>query len=270
MSAADALPAAGGWRRYRWLFISLAERELKNRYAGSTGGLLWALVHPLLLLGIYALVFSLVFKVSIPELGERPFVIFVALGLWPWLAFQESVQRGLQSVVANAGLVKKVAFPHEVLVYAATSATFALHGGGCLLVLGCVAIVDGGLHLAGLPVMFAMWGVLFVLANALALLLAAVQVFVRDLDQFVPSLMMVLFYATPVLYPLSLLSSPLREAMSLNPLTHFIAPGRDTLLWGMAAWDWEITLLAWLIAPVLFWLARRVFLRLSPHFEDFV
>jgi ABC-type polysaccharide/polyol phosphate export permease len=270
MSAAYALPAASGWRRYRWLFISLAERELKNRYAGSTGGLLWALVHPLLLLGIYALVFSLVFKVNIPELGERPFVMFVAFGLWPWLAFQEGVQRGLQSVVANAGLVKKVAFPHEVLVYAATSATFAVHGAGCVLVLLCFAVFDGGLFLSGLPVMLAMWFFLFVLANALALVLAAVQVFVRDLDQFVPSLMMVLFYATPVLYPLSMLSSPLREVMEFNPLTHFVAPGRDTLLWGAASQAWGMTLLVWALAPLLFWLARRVFLRLSPHFEDFV
>lgn len=260
----------GGLRRYRWLFLSLAERELKNRYAGSTGGLLWALVHPLLLLGIYALVFSLVFRVQIPNLGERPFVIFVALGLWPWLAFQEGAQRGLQSVVANAGLVKKVAFPHEVLVYASTSATFAVHGAGCLLVLLCIALFDGALHPLGLPVMLLMWGTLFVLANALALLLAAVQVFIRDLDQFVPSLMMVLFYATPVLYPLSLLSPPLREVMAFNPLAYFVAPGRDALLWGVAGQDWGKTALLWTAAPLLFWLARRVFLRLSPHFEDFV
>lgn len=270
MSLVASPQATSGWRRHRWLFLSLAERELKNRYAGSTGGLLWALVHPLLLLGIYALVFRLVFRVQIPELGDRPFVIFVALSLWPWLAFQEAVQRGLQSVVANAGLVKKVAFPHELLVYASTSATFAVQGAGCLLVLLCLALLDGGFYLAGLPVMIAMWLVLFVLANGLALGLAAVQVFVRDLDQFIPSLMMVLFYATPVLYPLSLLSSPLREAMAFNPLAYFVSPGRDTLLWSASAVDWLPVLIAWLMAPLVFWLARRVFLRLSPHFEDFV
>lgn len=255
--------------QHRWLFLALTEREVKNRYIGSVGGLLWAFLHPLLLLAIYGLVFRLVFKVSIPELGERPFVEFVALGLWPWLAFQESVQRGTQAIQNNASLVKKVAFPHELLVYAATTATFAIHMTGFGLVLLSLAVIGIGFSGGGvLPGLLSLL-LLFVLANALALVCAALQVFLRDLDQFLPSVFMVLFYATPILYPVTMLPDGLRDAMAWNPLVYFVSPLRDALLFGQADPGW-VALLAWGLAPPVFVFGRWLFMRLSPHFEDFV
>lgn len=255
--------------QHRWLFLALTEREIKNRYIGSAGGLLWAFLHPLLLLGIYGLVFRLVFKVSIPELGERPFVEFVALGLWPWLAFQESVQRGTQVIQNNASLVKKVAFPHELLVYATTTATFAIHMAGFAVVLLVLALVGQGFSYGGIGSGLLSLLLLFVLANALALSFAAFQVFLRDLDQFMPSVFMVLFYATPILYPLSLLPEMLRDAMAWNPLVYFISPLRDALIFGSPSFGaTEFLILA--ASPVVFLGGRWLFMRLSPHFEDFV
>ena len=255
--------------QHRWLFLAFTEREIKNRYIGSVGGLLWAFLHPLLLLAIYGLVFRLVFKVSIPELGDRPFVEFVALGLWPWLAFQESVQRGTQAIQANASLVKKVAFPHELLVYAATTATFAIHMAGFSLVLIVLAAVGNGFSSSGvLPGLLSLL-LLFILANALALAFAALQVFLRDLDQFLPSVFMVFFYATPILYPVTMLPDSLREVMLWNPLVYFVSPLRDALIFGQSGLGGS-GLLAWGTVPLVFLLGRWLFLRLSPHFEDFV
>ncbi len=254
---------------HRWLFLAFTEREVKNRYIGSVGGLLWAFLHPLLLLAIYGLVFRLVFKVSIPELGERPFVEFVALGLWPWLAFQESVQRGTQAIQANASLVKKVAFPHELLVYAATTATFAIHMAGFGLVLAILALLGKGFSSSGAGFGLLSLLLLFVLANALALACAALQVFLRDLDQFLPSVFMVFFYATPILYPVTLLPDSLREIMAWNPLVYFVSPLRDALIFGQKTLGWP-ELMAWSAVPLVFLLGRWLFLRLSPHFEDFV
>lgn len=266
--AIPAVPKSHLWQ-HRWLFLALTEREVKNRYIGSVGGLLWALLHPLLLLAIYGLVFRLVFKVSIPELGERPFVEFVALGLWPWLAFQESVQRGTQAIQANASLVKKVAFPHELLVYAATTATFAIHMAGFALVLLTLALFGSGFSVGGVAFGLLSLLLLFVLANALALACAALQVFLRDLDQFLPSVFMVLFYATPILYPVTMLPEPLRGIMLCNPLVYFVSPLRDALLFGRVDIGWA-ELFAWVAAPLALLCGRWLFMRLSPHFEDFV
>lgn len=235
---------------------------------GSMGGWLWAILHPLLLLTIYTMVFRIIFRVEIPQLGEHPFVAFVAVALWPWLAFQEGVQRGVQAIQANSALVRKVSFPHELLVYAAVTGTFAVQLAGYLLVLVVLAIFGGGLSamvLSIVPILL----LLYVLALACALFGATLQVFLRDLDQLLGPLFMVLFYATPVLFPMSMLPSWLQDILAFNPLVQFIEPIRQLALFG----QWSpsfFTFASWLATLFLFVMAVRFFRRLSPHFEDFV
>lgn len=255
--------------RHRALLQAFIGREIRSRYIGSSAGIFWALIHPLLLLGLYALVFSTIFKVALPELGERRFVEFVAVALWPWLAFQESVQRGLQAVVANAALVKKVAFPPELLVFGVVTGTFIVHVIGYALVLLLLAILGHGLHIAGIVGAFVLLALLLVFSLSIAMPLAAMQTVARDTDQFMAPIFTVLFYATPILYPLTLVPDWLRQGMQLNPLLYFVQPIRDLLLTGRYALDWQ-TLLVWMLVPVLFIVGYQFFLRLAPHFEDFL
>lgn len=255
--------------RHRALLQAFIGREIRSRYIGSIAGIFWALIHPLLLLGLYALIFSTIFKVALPELGERRFVEFVAVALWPWLAFQESVQRGLQAVVANAALVKKVAFPPELLVYGAVMGTFIVHMIGYLIVLALLAILGHGLHAIGIVGALVLLVLLLVLSLSIALPLAAMQTLARDTDQFMAPVFIVLFYTTPILYPLASVPEWLGRGMAWNPLLYFVQPIRDLLLTGHYALDWQ-TLVAWALVPVLFVIGYQFFLRLAPHFEDFL
>lgn len=255
--------------QHRWLFVTLLEREIRSRYIGSTGGFIWALVHPLLLLGIYSFVFRSVFRVEFPELGQHPFVAFVAVALWPWMAFQEGVQRGVQAIQANAGLIRKVAFPHELLVYSAVAGSFVVHMTGFVLVLFVLSFFGHGPSLAGLPVAVGMIGLLFALSLGAGLMCAALQVFLRDIDQMLAPTMMVLFYATPILFPSSLVPGWLNQVISFNPLVHFIEPIRSSLLNGSFAIGWP-DLAIWGGTLGFLYFARALFVRLSPHFEDFV
>lgn len=251
------------------IFSALFEREIRGRFVGSIGGWVWTLVHPLLLLAIYALIFRIIFRVQFPQLGQHAFVSFVAVGLWPWLAFQEGVLRGTQAVQANSGLVKKVAFPHELLVYGAVAATFAIHLAGFAVVLAVLALAGQDIVLWGILASLPVLAVLFLLTVALALLCGALQVFLRDLEQVLTPLLMVLFYATPVLYPLSLVPAWLGEAMQFNPLVHFVETIRGLILYGTFRPEWGAVLtLAGVVAALL--VGRTVFRRLSPHFEDFL
>jgi ABC-type polysaccharide/polyol phosphate export permease len=253
--------------RHRWLFLTLIEREIRNRYVGSMAGLFWALVHPLVLLGVYATVFATIFRVQLP--GDRPFTSFVAVALWPWLAFQESVQRGAQAVRVHGSLVRKVAFPHELLVFSAVAATFAVHLAGYVLVLLALALFGGGLAWTGTPQVLAGLLFLFLLALCGALVLGAAEVFVPDLDQFLGPAFMVLFYATPILYPLSIAPDWLRGILAWNPLLYLIEPIRGGLLSGAAAPTWEVWIV-WLGALPALAGGLLLFRRLSPHFEDFL
>jgi len=253
--------------RHRWLLRSLIGREIQNRYVGSIGGFAWALVHPLVLLGIYSVLFQTVFRVKFPELAHHPFIVFMAAAMWPWLAFAEGLSRGTQAVVANAPLVKKVAFPHELLVYAAVIASFAVYASGYALVLVVLWAIGISLHGWMLPWVLAYMLLLLIMASGLALAFSAVQAFVRDFEQLLGQVLSVLFFLTPILYPISMVPPALQVWMQANPLVHIVEPLRQALLFGAVP---GATPLLLSMAGVLlaFAAGRWMFLRLSPYFED--
>jgi ABC-type polysaccharide/polyol phosphate export permease len=254
----------GSW----WLFVRFAQREVTNRFAGSLLGGAWAFVHPLALLLIFSFVFTTVFKVRAVGDGATPFVVFLALALWPWLAFSESVSRASASVVANGALVKKIPFAHALVVYAAVAASFAVQLLGYLLVLAYLALFGTvALRAGGLPLVAFSLLALATLATGLGLLLGAVHVFVRDLEQGLGHALALLFYLSPILYSASMLPAWLQSVMLLNPVAVLLEAARAGLLQGRAlpgGAEW----LAALFCVAVFLLGRVVFRRLSPHFEE--
>ena len=253
--------------RSRWLFLQFTSREVTNRFAGSVLGGLWAFVHPLALLLVYGLVFSAVFSVRLPAAAGSSYLVFVAVALWPWLAFQEAVLRGTAAVTANAALVKKVPFAHALLVYAAVTASFAIHLFGYAIVLGVLALRGDSLHWQALPAVFLCVLILYLLATGLALLLSAVHVFVRDIEQGLAHFMALLFYLTPILYGGAMVPEWLRSFMGVNPLAHVFESLRSALLTGSAQLGWYVPL-AGLFAIAVLLLGRSVFNRASPRFEE--
>ncbi len=253
----------------RWLFVNFLRREISNRYIGSVSGLFWILLQPLALLAIYWFVFAVVFRVNIPELQGRGFIEFVALGLWPWLAFQESLQRGAMSIQGAAGLIKKVSFPHELLVYGSIVSTYLIHLSGFLLVLLVMRLGGKEIHFLALPaaMVILLFQVLF--TSGLAMLFSALQVFLRDVEHLLSPLLMIWFYATPVLYTTSMVPEQIRHVMALNPMALFIAGVRDAMMHGVVNVSWHAVIIA-VGSIALFAFGRFVFRRLSPHFEDFL
>ena len=253
--------------RNRALARNFFRRELTSRYLGSVSGLAWALVHPLALLAVYHFVFTTVFRAT--GFAGQSFLAFVAVALWPWLAAQEALQRGTVSLNGYAGLIRKVAFPHEIVVYASVAATLALQFAGYLAVLVVLCVAGEPIHLEGLVVAIPLWCILAVAVTGFALLLASLQVFVRDVEHVLMPVLMILMYLTPILYPLTLVPESLRPWVAANPFGWLVGRLRDALLDGRLALQWSDAVAA-LIALVVFAAGRAVFRRLSPHFEDFV
>ena len=268
--AALAAASAAGVQdllRQRALFVNFFRRELVSRYLGSVSGLAWAFLHPLALLGVYHFVFTTVFRAG--PMNGKSFLLFVAIALWPWLAAQEALQRGTVSIGGYAGLIRKVAFPHELVVYASVAATLGLQFAGYLAVLVVLFLFGEPVRFAGLPLAILLWLVMGLAVTGVALALSSLQVFIRDIEHILLPVLMILMYLTPILYPLSLVPESVRPWVAANPFGYLVDRLRDALLEGRVAPSWGDAVAA-VTAVALFLGGRWVFLRLSPYFEDFV
>jgi ABC-2 type transport system permease protein len=265
----------GVWRR-RELLGLLVRRDLRARYKGSTLGILWSLIKPLAQLLIFYFAIGQILGAArlIPS-----FAIFVFIGLTAWTLFTEIVTNGTSSIVGNGALIKKVSLPREIFPLAST--------GGALVNLGVQLIVLLGAMLAigEFPVTAELlWIVpalllIVVYGTALAILLAAANVYFRDFQHLVEVVLIVGFWASPIVYSFSFLSSLelgwLRELYLANPVTLGIL-GMQRALWVAGAGDpanWPPQLglrilIAFLVSLVLLWLSQRVFARLQGNFAQ--
>lgn len=261
--------SAAGPARWGWLLLSFTRRELAVRYAGSVWGFAWSLLHPLAQLAIYAFVFSQVFRVAVPEgYPGTSYTAFVAVALWPWIMFSEGLSRAMGSIGANAGLIRKVAFPHRLLVYASLLACCAIHLVGFVAVLVVLKATGNPVHLSGVPAALVLLVPYMLLAAGVGAALAALHTLLRDVEHVVQVVLTVLFYASPILYPAALIPKAIEAWVRFNPLAWFSERMREILLQGsgLVAGD-----LAWASACLAVFVAAMWFFdRLSPSFEDFL
>ncbi|MEO8101638.1 MAG: ABC transporter permease [Betaproteobacteria bacterium] len=244
------------------------EREIFARFSGSALGFLWALIGPLLLLAIYSFVFGQLFQQRLGDLGTESYTLFVAIALWPWMMFSDGVLRAMQSIQTNASLVKKVAFPHLLLVLAAVNSVFLLHLAGYVTVMAALAVAGIPIRLGGIPLALLAIATLYFIALGVGAVLAALQTLLRDVEQAVTPAMMMLHYLTPVLYPITLIPQEYRQWFTWNPLAYLMQRLRDGLLLGQGMQFSDIGML--LTGIVIAVLGVAFFSRLSPYFEDFL
>jgi ABC-type polysaccharide/polyol phosphate export permease len=226
-------------------------------------------VQPLAQLAIFAFVFSQIFRAGVPaEFPGVSYTTFVAVALWPWIMFSESIQRGMVSITANAGLIRKVALPNQLFVYSPVLACYAVHLAGFVGILAVLLAAGEKVRLAGLPYALVLLAACMLLTTGVTLVLAALQTLLKDVEHGTHIVLQVIFYATPILYPLSLVPVTFRETLRWNPLAYLSERMRDILLagGGPAAGDLAMALACVAVFAAGLW----VFNRLSPHFEDFV
>jgi len=223
--------------RHRLLVQSLVNRELKARYRGSMLGFLWSFLNPLMLMGVYSLVFKVYMRVE----GIDNYAIFVFCGLLPWLWFSSSILEGTNSIIAGAPLVKKVLFPAEILpitVVLSNLVHFLLGLPILLLFLLCSSLAFPAAHIvAMIPVVF----VQLVFTIGLVLLLSALSVHYRDISQILANIMTLWFFLSPIIYSMDQVrqmlahrySAPVELAIlstyHLNPMAHIIEAYQDVL-----------------------------------------
>ncbi|MCB1553187.1 MAG: ABC transporter permease [Xanthomonadales bacterium] len=243
-------------------------QDFEERFTGNVVGTAWALVLPLLQLGLFGLLFVHVFNARAPQdLGAISYLAFLALAMWPWFAFSEAVGRAATALVDHAGLLGKVAIPYWQLVLARVVVAFAMHGVGFVLVVLVLAFNGDAIAWSHLPWLLLPWTLLFVVACCMALGLATLNVFVRDVAQIVPYLMTAMMFSAPIFFALSALPEFVSRWLQLNPVTWPIGTIRQIALGAPWPAGFVVGLTS---ATAVSLLGIATYLRLRRHVEDFL
>lgn len=249
---------------YRELLYFLTWRDVKVRYKQTILGAAWAILQPLLTMVIFTILFG---RLAGMPSDNVPYPIFAYAGLLPWTFFANAVSNSSSSLVGNSHLITKVYFPRFIVPGAAV----------------CAALVDFGIAFIALAGLMLYYGIapnmnivllpyLVILTTLLALsvglLLSALNVKYRDIRYVLPFLIQIWMFASPIIYPPSLVPENWRWVLSLNPLTGIINGFRAALLNG--AIDWKSLATSTLITIVLLIYSAYAFRRVEKTFADLV
>lgn len=253
--------------KQRELAIEMTRREFSERYAGQMLGVVWGFAHPLIMIGVYLFVFTYVFRPQVDPSAERTtFAVYLLAGLVPWMGLAEALNKGTQAITGNANLVKQVIFPLEVLPTKSVIATFVNQ----LILLACV-MVYAAIEAGGVPWTFALAPALFGLQLmqmlGLAMILASLGAFSRDLKDVVQVFCLVNIYLIPVLYFPDWLPGAASWLLYLNPFTYQTLCYQDALYHGHVAHPWAWAAFA-LMSVGLLGVGYRVFSKLRHYFGN--
>jgi lipopolysaccharide transport system permease protein len=262
-----------GWRaldlrevwRYRELAYILARRDVQVRYKQTVLGIAWALLQPLVAMAIFTVFFGNL--VGVPSDGF-PYPLFAYAGLLPWTYFANATSNSSESLVANTNLISKVYFPRLIIPLAGVGSGLVdlAIGFALFVVLLAVYGVHATLNLALIPLLV----VLVVLAAlSVGVWLSALDVQYRDVRYAIPFLIQAWLYATPVVYPASIVPAQFRAIYGLNPMAGVIEGFRWALL---GSTELDVPLLCVSLAVIVGLLVSGLFYfkRMERNFADVI
>ena len=206
---------------YRELLKNNVKKEIRGKYKKSVLGVLWTFLNPLLQLAVYAFIFPLILKNA-----QENYLIFVCAGLIPWTFFTTAISQSTWTVVGNSNIVKKVYFPREILpISVVTSAMVNFLISTIIIITFCFIYGLGlSIYIVFYPIILI---IQYILQLGIAFILSAATVYFRDLEHFVQIILMLMFYATPIVYSGDSIPDAFKSIIYLNPMAHIIEGYRD-------------------------------------------
>lgn len=244
------------------LFVleTLVTKDFKLKYRRSVLGILWSVLNPLLMMCVLAAVFSYMFRFNIEN-----FPLYLILGQIMFDFMNRSTSQAMSSIIEAQSLIKKVriekmVFPLEKTMFELVNFAISLIAVACVMVYFQVA-----------PSIHALWCVplvtllVFIFSAGLGLLISALSVFFRDVMHLWGVVLTAWTYATPLFYPVDLLSGFMRQLMEFNPMYHYITMFRDVMMWNTCPSGTEI-LIGAVMAIITFAIGFAVFRKSESKF----
>ena len=236
------LQRTSGWRalnlrevwEYRELLYFFVWRDVKVRYKQTFLGIAWVLIRPILSVAVFSIIFG---KLARLPSDELPYPLFVLAGTIPWTYFSGALSAGSSSIVANSHMITKVYFPRLVIPLASIMACLVDVAISFLLILGMMAWYGITPPLSAIWVLPLLFLLTAVVSLGTSLWLGALNVTYRDVGNAVPFLLQIWMYATPIVYPLSLIPAKWQWVASINPLVGIVDGFRSALF--RRPWNFE-------------------------------
>lgn len=247
---------------YRTMIVSLIRRDLRGRYKGSALGFAWTFLNPLLQLGVYTVVFSIIMRAGIED-----YYLFLFVALIPWLFFSTSVSAGASCVMAQKEMVKKIYFPREVLPIAHVTCQLVNMLLSFVVVFAVLLLSGKGISLQALLYLPIVIVAEYFLAISITMIVSAVTVYLRDLEHVLVILTMAWQFLTPVMYSIDMVPEELRSIFNINPMTPIIVAYRDILYYKRLPEIGNL-LHGFVLSTILLVVGWLVFGRLKKHFAE--
>lgn len=244
------------------MIFSLVRRDLKGRYKGSVLGFLWTFINPLLQLGVYTLVFSVIMRN-----GIKDYYLFLFVALIPWIFFSTCVSGGATCIMTQKEMVKKIYFPRQVLPLAFVTSQFINMILSFLVVIPILLISGKGIDLLALTFLPLIMLIEYILALGMAMLVSAITVYLRDTEYILGIITMAWQFLSPVIYSIDQVPEGMRPIFLLNPMTSILTAYRDILYYKQVP-QVSTLLNAVLMGVGLMLISFWVFNKLSRRFAE--
>lgn len=244
---ATRVPSNGlrGLVAYGDMLKNFVRKDIQVRYQGAALGFLWSLINPLVMIGLYVFVFSVVFKSALPH-----YPLYLMAGLLHWNLFSQITAQSCDTLLANAGLVKKIYFPRLLVPISSVIFNVVLWLLAIVLLFILYPFLGGKAHLSLLAYPFAL-SLFLIFTFGVTLILSVLNVLFRDLKHLVDVALLFLFWVTPIVYQYQRIPPHLREIFALSPLVEYILIFRGILYTGqLPSWHIMLAALTWTVGSI--------------------
>jgi len=246
---------------YRQLLKSNISKEVRGKYKGSFLGVLWSFVNPLLMTLVYAIVFPFLLKSSQPH-----YTTFIVIAIIPWTWFTYTIMSGTNTFLVNAGIIKKVYFPREILPISIVTSGLINYLISCIII-GMFLLFSGigfSVYILYLPLIVL---IQYMLQLGIIFITSSIDVYIRDAEYIINFIVQMVFYATPVLYSIDMFPEKFRWILRLNPLATIIESYRNIFYYKTNP-DFKMLGITFIVSFIILIVGYAIFEKLKKGFAE--